>query len=275
MEQLNTYSDYVINGVMHYGPKVLLALVTLVIGLYLIRGADKLLSRALTKRNIEPSLKSFLSSVMSAALKVLLLISVAQMIGIAMTAFVTVLGAIGLAVGLALSGTLQNFAGGVILLLIKPFKVGDFIEAQGFMGTVHEIQIFNTILKTPDNKTVIIPNSPLSTGALTNYSVERRRRIEQVYGISYSDDMARAKQIISEQLSKDERVFADPEPFIGINQLADSSVNIMIRYWCASDDFLRLQCDMLENIKRAFDEQGITIPFPQRDVHVTQQTPSS
>lgn len=275
MEQMTGYVDEAVILLMSYGPKLLLALITLVLGLWLIRIGERLLRRTLQKREVEPSLQGFLCSVSVTGLRVLLLISVAQMVGVAMTAFIAVFGAVGLAIGMALSGTLQNFAGGVIILLNKPFKVGDFIEAQGFMGTVHEIQIFNTVLKTPDNKTVVIPNSPLSTGALVNFSVEPQRRIEQIYGISYDDDIDVAKRIIAEQFSAEPRVLQEPAPFIGVNQLADSSVNIMARYWCAASDFLPLQCDMLEKIKKAFDQQGVSIPYPQRDIHLDQTAAKS
>ena len=193
-----------------------------------------------------------------------------SLVGIPMTSFIAILGAAGLAVGLALSGTLQNFAGGVMLLIFKPFNVGDFIEAQGFMGVVREIQIFNTILKTPDNKTIIIPNGGLSTGPMTNFSTEPTRRVDFSFGIGYSDDIDKAKSIIDGLIKNDNRILADPEPFIAVGELADSSVNFTVRVWVISEDYWGVHFDMIESVKKAFDKGGVSIPFPQTDVHLYQ-----
>jgi small conductance mechanosensitive channel len=172
---------------------------------------------------------------------------------------------------MALSGTLQNFAGGVIIVLFKPFKVGDFINAQGFTGTVREIQIFNTIIKTTDNVTVIVPNGPLSTNAVTNYSLEPQRRTEMVFGIGYGDDIDKARDIIKAVIAADARILKDPEPFVAVTELADSSVNITVRLWAESSNLWGMRFDFIENVKKAFDREGISIPFPQRDVHVFQE----
>jgi small conductance mechanosensitive channel len=169
---------------------------------------------------------------------------------------------------MALSGTLQNFAGGVILLILKPFRVGDFIEAQGFMGTVKEIQIFNTILKTPDNKTIIIPNGGLSTGSMTNFSTEPLRRVDFSFGIGYGDDIDKAKGIINGLIKADSRILADPAPFVAVGELADSSVNFVVRVWADSGDYWGIFFDLTEKVKKAFDKEGVSIPFPQTDVHV-------
>ncbi len=166
------------------------------------------------------------------------------------------------------SGTLQNFAGGVILIIFKPFKAGDFIDAQGYMGTVKEIQIFNTILKTPDNKTIIIPNGGLSTGSMTNFSTEPQRRVDFTFGIGYSDDIDKAKSVISGLIDADSRILKDPAPFIAVSELADSSVNFVVRVWADAGNYWGIFFDMTENVKKAFDKEGISIPFPQTDVHV-------
>jgi small conductance mechanosensitive channel len=173
-----------------------------------------------------------------------------------------------LAVGLALQGSLSNFAGGVLIILLKPFKVGDFIEAQGFLGTVSGIQIFNTILKTPDNKTIIIPNGSLSNGNIVNYTTEKKRRVDVVVGISYDDDFRKAKDIIKQLIADDERIMKDPEPFVAVSELGESSVNIVTRVWTDIADFWPVKFDLTENIKLQFDEEDITIPYPQRDVHM-------
>ena len=264
------YVDQAINLSMTYLPKVLLAIIFLWVGLWLIKRICRLFDRTLSKRNVDASLSGFLHSVLDAILKVALVISVVTMIGIEMTAFVAVLGAAGLAIGMALSGTLQNFAGGVIILLLKPYRVGDFIEAQGYVGTVSEIQIFVTILKTPDNKTIIIPNSPLSTGSLVNYSIEATRRVDLSFGISYGDNIDQARAVIKQIVDADKRVLQDPEPFIQVGTLNNSSVDFVVRIWVTAEDYWGVHFDTIEAVKKAFDEAGITIPFPQQHVYMQQ-----
>jgi len=198
---------------------------------------------------------------------VALIISIAGMVGIEMTSFVAILGAAGLAVGLAMQGTLQNFAGGVMILLFKPYKVGDFIDAAGHMGTVKEIQIFNTILNTPDNKIIIIPNGTLANSSMTNFSTMETRRVDFSFGIGYGDDFEKAKAIIQDIISKDERIHKDPKPFARVGELADSSVNITTRVW-VNADYWDVHFDMIENVKKRFDAEGISIPYPQMDVHL-------
>ena len=190
------------------------------------------------------------------------------MIGVEMTSFIAILGAAGLAVGLALSGTLQNFAGGIVILMFKPFKAGDFIDAQGYSGTVSEIQIFNTILKTPDNKTIIIPNGGLSTGAMTNYSSEPLRRVDWTVGIGYGDDVDQARSVLLKMCETDPRILKDPALFIGVSALADSSVNFAVRAWVKAEDYWGVFFDLNENIYKTFNKEGLHIPFPQMDVHV-------
>jgi len=190
------------------------------------------------------------------------------MVGIEMTSFIAILGAAGLAVGMALSGTLQNFAGGVIILILKPFKVGDFIDAQGYMGTVKEIQIFNTVLKTPDNKTIIIPNGGLSTSSLTNFSAEAHRRVDFTFRIVYGDKFEQAKEILEKIITEDNRIFKDPKPVIVLHSLGDSSVNVVVRVWAEASDYWNIYFDTNLKVYNAFNNEGINIPFPQMDVHV-------
>lgn len=251
-----------------YGPIVLGALVALVIGLWVIKWILKAVNAGMTRGSVDESLKPFLISLISSLLKVMLAISIMSMLGIAMTSFIAILGAAGLAVGMALSGTLQNFAGGVMILLFKPFKVGDYIEAQGYNGVVKEIQIFVTILTTPDNKTIIIPNGGLSNGSVINFSTQKTRRVDWVFGIGYGDDLNKAKDILSNILSNDERILKDPDVFIGLGEMADSSVNLTVRVWVNAADYWGVFFDTNEKVYNDFNTGGINIPFPQMDVHV-------
>jgi small conductance mechanosensitive channel len=268
VSEVSVYTDQAVNYLIEYGPNVLLAILTLLIGLWIIKILRKGFNKAMEKADLEISLMKFLSSLVSILLKVLLLISVVSMLGVQMTSFIALLGAAGLAVGLALQGSLANFAGGVLILLFKPFKVGDFIDAQGYMGTVNAIQVFNTVLKTPDNKTIIIPNGDLSNGSVTNFTTEGRRRVDWVFGIGYDDDLKKAKNILNDLIKQDSRILSDPEPMVVVSELGDSSVNFTVRVWVNSSDYWGVYFAMQENVKLTFDAQGISIPFPQRDVHV-------
>lgn len=261
-----------INGfVVTYGIKLIGAIVALILGFWLIKKFGKFLKKVFEKREVEPSLASFLRSFITMGLKVLVVVSILGMIGIQMTSFIAILGAVGLAVGMALSGTLQNFAGGVILLLLKPFKSGDFIEAQGFTGTVKEVQIFNTVLNTPDNKKIIIPNGPLSTGPMTNYSAMPTRRVDWVFGIAYGDSFQKAKEVLSRLIANDDRILKDPEPAIVLSSLSDSSVDITVRAWANLADYWNVFFEMQEKVYDTFAREGINIPFPQMDVHLHHQ----
>jgi len=222
------------------------------------------------KRNLDASLIPFLSSIIGIILKAALFISVAGMIGIEMTSFVAILGAAGLAVGLVLQGTLQNFAGGVMLLLFKPFKVGDVLSAQGFTGSVKEIQIFNTIMATPDNRIIIIPNGGLANSAMTNFSTMDTRRVDFSFGIGYDDDFEKAKSLIRSLIDADSRILKDPEPFVRVGELADSSVNITTRVWVNAADYWAVHFDLIENVKKTFDKEKVSFPYPQMDVHTNQ-----
>jgi small conductance mechanosensitive channel len=273
MKDLSTLlpsSDRLLEIAVTYGGQLLLALITLVVGLWLIGKLVKVLKRIFEMRSFEQTLQSFLIHLITITLKVLLLISVVTMVGVQMTSFIAILGAAGLAFGLALSGTLQNFAGGVMLLIYKPFKVGDYIDAQGSAGTVAEIQIFHTILKTIDNKTIIIPNGGLSNSTMTNFSTEPLRRVDLTFGIRYSENIAKARQILLDVINSDKRIHQDTAPFVGVISLGESSVNLVTRVWVDTPDYWDVFFSMNENVKNEFDKQGIVIPFPQRDVHLFQ-----
>ncbi|MFO7810446.1 MAG: mechanosensitive ion channel [Candidatus Delongbacteria bacterium] len=256
---------------MEWWPKLVGAIIVLVIGMWIVKIITKTFGKTLEKRKVDPSLTPFLKSLTSTLLKVLVLISAMGMIGIQMTSFIAILGAAGLAVGLALSGTLQNFAGGVIILIFRPFNVGDFIEAQGYMGTVKEITIFTTHLNTVDKKLIIIPNGPLSTGSLTNFSREPQRRVDWKFGIAYGDDMENFKKAMKDFMAEDTRILKDPEPFIGLSELADSSVNFAVRAWVNAADYWGVFFDMNEKVYKRFKDYNLNIPFPQMDVHVQKE----
>ncbi|GAB6386531.1 mechanosensitive ion channel family protein [Stutzerimonas marianensis] len=255
--------------VLQYGAQVALALITFLIGWWLINAFIGKVGKLLTLRQVDPSLHGFIESLGGIVLKVLLLISVASMIGVETTSFIAVIGAAGLAIGLALQGSLANFAGGVLILIFRPIRVGEWIEAQGVAGTVNSIQIFHTVLKTADNKTIVVPNGSLSNGHITNYSREPRRRADINVGIDYSADIKLARKILLE-LAEDERVLRDPEPVVFVTGLGDSSVNLSLRVWVATGDYWPVTFSFTEQLKERFDAAGIGIPFPQRVVHLVQ-----
>lgn len=265
---VSKYSDMVYELMIQFGTKILGFIAVLIIGFWFLGIIMKMIRRVMDKQELSDSLKPFLLGIISALLKALIFISALSMLGIEMTSFVAILGAAGLAVGMALSGTLQNFAGGVMIMIFKPFKVGDVIEAQGYIGGVKEIQIFNTILNTPDNKVIIIPNGGLSTGSMVNYSTEPTRRVDWTVGIGYGDDYDKAKAVMERFIAEDQRILKDPEPFIALHTLADSSVNLTVRAWVNSADYWGVYFDMNEKIYKNFDKEGLNIPYPQMDVHV-------
>ncbi|MCK5741770.1 MAG: mechanosensitive ion channel [Chlorobi bacterium] len=268
---ISNYFDYAVGMLFAYLPKLVLAAVTLWIGFWLIKKIVNIFSQTLAKKEIEVSLTQFLGSMITIILKILLILSVVSILGVETTSFVAILAAAGFAIGMALQGSLGNFAGGVVILIFKPFKVGDLIEAQGFIGVVDSIQVFNTILKTPDNKTIIIPNGGLSSGAMTNFSTEPIRRVDLTIGIGYGDDIKKAKDLILELISTAPGVLQDPAPAVMVSELADSSVNFTVRPWAASEDYWNVYFDLHERIKLALDANNISIPFPQADVHLIQQ----
>ena len=268
MEKIEYYWHMLENYIVGYAPKLLLAIITLIVGLWLIKKISGLLNKALKKKETDESLSKFLVSLVAILLKVLLIISVISMVGIETTSFVAILAAAGFAIGMALQGSLGNFAGGVLILLFKPFKVGDVIDAQGYLGSVNTIGIFSTILKTPDNRTIFLPNGPLAGGAITNLSTEALRRVDMTFGIGYEDDIAKAKELINSIIEKDSRILKEPAPMIAVSELADSSVNFVVRAWCESSNYWGIFFDMQETIKVEFDKAKISIPYPQTDVHV-------
>jgi len=253
-----------------YGPSVVKALGILVIGWIAARIITGIARRVMNRARLDTTLSGFLSNLVYALLVTLVVVSAIQEMGVPTTSFVAVIGAAGLAVGFALQGSLSNFAAGVMLIMFRHFRAGDFIEAGGVSGVVEELQVFATILKTPDNKRIIVPNSSMTNGSITNYSANPTRRVDLVFGISYGDDIAKAKKIIEEIVGGDVRILKDPAPTIAVLELADSSVNIACRPWVKTGDYWAVYFDLLEGIKRTFDGQGISIPFPQRDVHLHQ-----
>jgi len=254
---------------LQYGAQVTLALLTFLFGWWLINTLTAKVSSLLQRRQVDPTLHGFIGSLASVVLKVLLLVSVASMIGVETTSFIAVIGAAGLAIGLALQGSLANFAGGVLILLFRPIRVGEWIEAQGVAGTVDSIQIFHTVLKSADNKTIVVPNGALSNGHITNYSREPRRRADINVGIDYGADIKLARQILLE-IAQDERVLRDPEPVVFVTGLGDSSVNLSLRVWVATGDFWPVTFGFTELVKERLTAAGVGIPFPQRVVHLVQ-----
>ncbi len=261
-------TSQLIEIIVEYGPRLLGAIVVWFVGMWIIKAITKAFSKVLNKRKTDESLKPFLRSMVNMLLKVLLVITTLGMLGIEMTSFIAILGAAGLAIGMALSGTLQNFAGGVMILIFKPFKVGDVVEAQGYLGSVSEIQIFNTILKTFDNKTIIIPNGGLATSSMINYSTEELRRVDWTFGIGYGDSIDKAKKVLKSLCDDDTRILKDPEVFIAVSELADSSVNFTVRVWVHSKHYWDVFFEMNEKVYNTFDKEGLNIPYPQMDVHV-------
>ena len=251
-----------------YGLKVIAAVVVYVVGRWIAKGFAKLCVRMLTKRNVDPTLVSFAGSMTHIGLLVFFILAALAQLGIQTTSFIAVIGAAGLAVGLALQGSLANFAAGFLMIVFRPFKVNDYIEAAGVAGTVEKTQIFTTQLKTPDNKTIIIPNAKLTGDNIINYTTKGTRRVDMVFGIGYGDDIDKAKKVIRGVLEKDDRILKDPAPVIAVSELADSSVNFIVRPWVNAGDYWNVYLDTMENVKKQFDAEGISIPFPQQDVHL-------
>ncbi len=268
MENVDVYAQKLIEFSVTYGPKVIGAILVLIVGWWVIGRIVSSLKTVMTSRNMDAGLVSFLSSLLGAVLKVLLVISVASIVGVETTSFVAVIGAAGFAVGLALQGSLANFAGGALIMIFKPYKVGDFIEAQGYCGVVKEIQIFVTILTTGDNKTIIIPNGPLAGGSMINYSTQDKRRVDMTFGIGYNDDIKLAKETLEQLLKEDSRVLDHEGNLVVVSELADSSVNFTVRAWVDASNYWGVFFDMQEKVKLTFDEKGLSIPYPQQDVHM-------
>ena len=251
-----------------YGLKLVAAILILIIGRFAAKGIRVLIRRALQKSRIDDTLVSFVSSLCYVGIMAFVIIAALGQIGVQTASFVAVLAAAGLAVGLALQGSLSNFAAGVLMILFKPFKVGDFIEGGSVTGVVEEIGIFTTELKSPDNKKIIVPNAKMTSDNIVNYTAKDVRRVDIVAGVSYGDDIDKVRKVLEEVLAKDDRILKDPAPTIGVLELADSSVNFAVRPWVKTTDYWNVFFATQENIKKQFDAAGITIPFPQQDVHL-------
>ena len=254
--------------VVPFGIKLLAAIVVLLLGRWVIKLIKKGLSKMMDRRKADPTLSSFLMSLVSVLLTFLLIIAIVGILGVNTSSLVALLASAGLAIGMALSGTLQNFAGGVMIMLFKPFKVGDFISAQGCEGKVNEIQIFNTHVLTPDNKEVILPNGALATGVMTNFSKQGTRRIDWSFSIAYGEDYDKAKEVLRCLCNEDERIQKSPEPFIELGKLNSSSVDLTVRVWVDASDYWPVFFSMNEKVYKAFAKEGLSIPFPQMDVHM-------
>jgi len=262
----NLVSMYVVPWSINIG----LALIVFVVGRLVAKGLVKVLERLLARAKVDSMLVEFIRSIAGALLLLFVIIASLDMLGVNTTSLIAMLGAAGLAVGLALQGSLQNFAAGVMLIIFRPFKMGDFVEAGGTTGTVDKITIFNTIMLTPDNREIIIPNGAVYSGTITNFSARDTRRIDMVFGIGYGDDIKKAKDILMQAMESDERILKDPAPLVALAELGDSSVNFMVRPWVKRTDYGDVKYALTEHIKLAFDENGISIPFPQMDIHMDQ-----
>lgn len=266
--QLSCAMDSLIEQGAALGWTLVKALLVFVIGRFLIGLINQFVKRVLLKRNIDPSIKTFVGSLIHIILMILLIVSVVGALGVQTASFAALLASAGVAIGMALSGNLSNFAGGLIILIFKPYKVGDFIEAQNLSGTVREIQIFHTVLTTTDNKVIYIPNGSLSSSAVINYSYQQVRRIDWTFGVEYGTDYAKVKGILEEILAKDERILQEPAaPFVAMSQLADSSVNYVVRVWVKSADYWDVYFDITRIVYERFNAEGIGFPFPQLTIH--------
>jgi small conductance mechanosensitive channel len=253
---------------VEYGTKILGALIVLIIGFWVAKMIKKGITKVMEKRGVDATLISFTASLLYVVMKIFVIVAALEKLNIRTTSFIAILGAAGLAIGLALQGSLANFAAGVLMIIFKPIKLGDFVEAGGAVGSVEEIGIFTTVLKSPDNKKIIIPNAGVTGGNITNFNVNGTRRVDLVAGIGYSDDIDKAKKVLEEIIAADSRILKDPAPQIAMSEMADSSVNFVVRPWVKPDDYWGVFFDTTETIKKKFDEAGISIPFPQRDVHL-------
>jgi len=253
--------------ILSYSVKVLVALVILYMGRWLSKSLTRMLEKALIHRKVDRAVVSFLSGIIQAAIMVATILIALSQVGIQTASFIAILGAAGLAIALALQGSLSNFASGVLIILFRPFRAGDFVDAAGVSGVVEKIEIFQTVMKSADNKRIIVPNSQITGSAIINYSAEKTRRVDLTVGISYESDLKKAKQLLEQILKADSRILAEPAPVIAVGALADSSVNILIRPWVNAADYWPVYWDTLEKIKLTFDENQIVIPFPQMDLH--------
>lgn len=259
------------DAIMTYGPKLLIGLIILLVGRWVGMMAGNQSQRGLNKRGIDPTISGFVAKLVYVGILIFTVVAALSHIGLQTTSFVAALGAAGLAVGLALQGSLSNFAAGVLLVLFRPCRVGDYVDAGGVSGTVRDISLFSTTMLTPDNKQIIVPNSGIMGGPITNYSAMATRRIDLVIGISYDSDIRLAKDTIQALIDADERILKDPAPTIAVSELAESSVNLVVRPWASTANYWAVRFALIESIKNRFDEVGVGIPFPQIDVHMPEQ----
>ena len=247
---------------------LLMALAILIIGRQLVKLILRLITVALEKSNVEDTVRIFVTNLLNTLLMILVFIAAINQLGIETTSIIAVLGAAGLAIGLALQGSLANFAAGILIVIYRPYKVADYIEAGNYAGTVKDIQIFSTVLKTPDNKIVVVPNGSIMNGSIVNYSDQDTRRIDLIVSCGYEDDIDKVRSVLEDILKKEKRVLKDPKPQIAVTELADSSVNFIFRPWVKRTDYLPVYYSLLEEVKKRFDKEGISIPYPQSDVHI-------
>jgi small conductance mechanosensitive channel len=265
--ELNRYVDMAIQYGAEYGIKVIGAIAIFVIGKWVAKKLTGLIKKLMERGEIDTTLSAFIASVIDILLMVVVVLAAINNLGIDTTSFIAILGAAGLAIGLALQGTFGNIGAGVILILFRPFEVGNFVSVAGESGTVEAITLFNTTLLTPDNKVILIPNSAVASGNITNFSKKEERRVDFVFGIGYDDDLKLAKATLQEIIDADARILKDPASFIGVGELADSSVNFTVRVWVKAADYWGVHFDTIEKVKLTFDEKGISIPYPQMDIH--------
>ena len=255
-----------------FGISLFTALSILIIGRQVVKILIKVISTALERSNTEDTVRIFVTNLLNTLLMIVVFIAAINQLGIQTTSIIAVLGAAGLAIGLALQGSLSNFAAGILIVIYRPYKVGDYIQADNHLGTVDDIQIFSTVLKTPDNKLVIVPNGSIMNGSIVNFSNQDKRRVDIIASCSYEDDIDKVKSVLADILSKDDRILNEPKPRIAVSELADSSVNFIVRPWVKNSDYIDVYYSLLEEIKKRFDQEGIAIPYPQTDVHIHNHT---
>lgn len=269
-ELMETVVQWLLQDGINIGKAILMALIIFVVGRWIAGAIKNKLRSTMEKRNVDPALISFGTSIIYYVLMIAVVLAAVQQVGFQTTSLVAVLGAAGLAVGLALQGSLSNFASGVLIIMFRPFKIGDFIDAGGQAGVVQEIGVLVTVMKTPDNRKIIQPNSAIMSGAIVNVTANDTRRVDMTVGVSYTDDLDKVQNIITEILNADSRVLQDPAPQVVVAELADSSVNFNVRPWCATGDYWGVYFDFQKNIKQRLDQEGVSIPFPQQDVYMHQ-----
>lgn len=266
-DQLSTLTQQLLDWAINAGGRIIGSIIVFIVGRFIVSMLNKLVAKVMEKRKVDVSIKTFIKSLVNILLTILLIVAVVENLGVQTTSFAALLASAGVAIGMALSGNLQNFAGGLIILLFKPYKVGDWIECQNVAGTVKEIQIFHTILTTADNKVIYIPNGSLSSGVVVNYSNQVSRRIEWIVGIDYGEDYEKVELIVRDILAKDSRILHEPVPFVALHALDASSVNVVARVWVKSEDYWNVYFDINKEIYATFNEKGINFPFPQITVH--------